>query len=102
MLLARLLAFLALILLAPVAQAGPGEVQPDQHLLESDALVEAISRKSERATGEGDDPQESLPARFAQIHWSIGPPGLRPVAFRQCKCAGRLNAQPRAPPLRKV
>jgi len=102
MLLARLLAFLALLLLAPVAQAGTGDLSADHRLIDADALVEALSRKDERTTSEGEDKSEGWSARSGQVLSPVALLRIGPLSICMRGHASRLAAQPRAPPLRKV
>lgn len=103
-LLARLLAFLGLLLLAPMAQAALGGLSSDHRLLDADALVESLTRKDER-TGTDHDDDSGIDGLQAVAGWRVAPgcaAGLPPVAGTYQPTARFQIPQPRAPPFRKA
>jgi len=100
MFLARLLAFLGLLLLAPVAQAAPGDTASGSGLINIDALVEAPLRLAP-AEYDADGP-EGLAAQAGPHRaqpFRISPGLLPPTPVSRTR---RPVAQPRAPPFQKA
>jgi len=97
---ARLLAFLGLLLLAPLAQAETGDLSRDLRLIEAEALVEALVREDDPAQ----DADESAvpPARPQQRAAQAALSGPSRVSPQPATNPRHALAQPRAPPFRKV
>jgi len=100
MLLARLLAFLAMLLLAPVAQAGPGDPTYGPGLIDAEALVEAAHRPT--LADADTDGADALPARAAREPRHVTRSACQPPPPQRVTEARHRRAQPRAPPFLKA
>lgn len=100
MLFVRILAFLGLLLLAPAAQAAPGDAASGPGLISVDALVEAPPRLI-HAELDADGP-DGLPVRQRTAGTRLSPVAIRPMSLPPVGNTRHPTARPRAPPFQKV